>query len=186
METSLFDYKHFISTHPEACVSYKNKRGAYIWCPLHLTGSSDFVKLIKPTSWPQSTSLQTVLLNYPSLASLHTLHAQCGVCGHVCICQWWLRDDVCWVLLLSIYTSCSAELFITLIITLHTCTRKHKVKAPRFTSPFPLSLVSPLCLQSFLTNANTHTDITNLANISKCNARAVIPIQWRCLICGHT
>lgn len=144
METSLFDYKHFISTHPEPCVSYKNKRGACIWCPLDLTGSSDFVnviilKLIKIKSWPQRTSLQTVLLNYPSLASLHTSHAQWGVCGHVCISQWWLRGDICWVLLLSIYTSCAAELFVTLVITLHTCTRKHKVKAPRFTSSFCLS-----------------------------------------------
>lgn len=66
-ETSMFDYRRFISTHPEWCVIYNSKSGVYaVWSPNDLHGNQWFchwfiAELMKTSPWPQPSSLQTVL-----------------------------------------------------------------------------------------------------------------------------
>lgn len=66
-ETSMFDYRRFISTHPEWCVICKSKSGVCaVWSPNDLRGNQWFchwfiAELMKTSPWPQPSSLQTVL-----------------------------------------------------------------------------------------------------------------------------
>lgn len=87
-ETSMFDYRRFISTHPEWCVIYKSKSGVYaVWSPNDSRGNQWFchwfiAELMKTSPWPQPSSLQTVLyyrlLAYKSSVVLADMSAYAG------------------------------------------------------------------------------------------------------------
>lgn len=70
-ETSMFDYRRFISTHPEWCVICKSKSGVYaVWSPNDSRGNQWFCRwlvaeLMKTSPRPQPSSLQTVLYYRP-------------------------------------------------------------------------------------------------------------------------
>lgn len=173
-ETSMFDYRRFISTHPEWCVICKSKSGVYaVWSPNDLRGNqwfchrfiAELMKTSKTSPWPQPSSVQTVLyyrlLAYKNSVVLADMSA-------------YASDDSG---MMSTGFSFLYLLLVVLFFTPYMLAQSRK-KLPLFHA----SLTSNFLLFNISQQIQMHTKagITHFSNQRHWVATAAIPVQWRC------